>query len=132
MAPSRQTVIRSAMPRSSRRSRRLHGRLPLGRGAHSAGGGHGVVKPQVSGVCRVRVRGKYLHWGMRQVSDLGIHVRRCASPVFATVEELVGIQLAVCAAECTLMPITGRSGGVGAGTTWTAATVMCSWRCSVG
>jgi hypothetical protein len=35
VTPSRYAVIRSAMSRSSRRSRRLHGRVALGLGAHA-------------------------------------------------------------------------------------------------
>jgi len=58
----RSAVIRLAMSRSLRRSRRLHGRFTLGLvGAYRAGESHGVAKPQVSGLRRVRVSGKYLH-----------------------------------------------------------------------
>jgi len=49
------------MSRSSRRSRRLHGRFALGLGAHRAGESHSVAKPQVSSLRRVRVSGKHLH-----------------------------------------------------------------------
>jgi hypothetical protein len=61
VAPSRESVIRSVMSRSSRRSRRLHGRFVLGLGAHRAGESHGVAKPQISSLRRVRISGKHLH-----------------------------------------------------------------------
>jgi hypothetical protein len=54
--------IRLAMSCSSRRSRRLDGCFALGLGGtHRADERHDVAKPQLSGLRRVRVSGKYLH-----------------------------------------------------------------------
>ncbi len=61
VAPSRWAVIRLAMSRSSRRSRRLYGRFARSRGTHRAGKRHGVAKPHVNSSRRVRVSGKHLH-----------------------------------------------------------------------
>jgi hypothetical protein len=70
------------------------------RGAHGAGERYGVAKLQVSGLCRVRVRGKYLHGGCSSRLSWAFMLSRCASPS-SFVKEIATIRIPLAPYEQT-------------------------------